>query len=257
MPAIANPLDLTGKTILVTGASSGIGRDACVLLSELGARVILASRRMDSLNETLGQMHGDVHAIRTFDFSHTRSILSWLKSVAADVGPLDGIIHSAGVTNTEAIRHLDYEKMDHMIDLNLKSGLALVHASRNKQIRRQGSAMSIVFISSTAAHTGHVGLAVYSATKGGIEAATRTLAVELAKENIRINTVAPGLVETEMVTSFRDNLAGSEAFKKGTDTHPLGLGKPRDVSNAIAFLLSDASRWITGTSLVVDGGRLA
>lgn len=257
MAAITNPLDLTGKTILVIGASSGIGRDACILLSELGAKVVLAARREDELQKTLSLMSGEGHRAYTLDVTEVREISPWVDRVAAECGPFDGLLNSAGATNTEAIRALDFDKMDHLIDLNLKSNFALVHALRKKHVRRRGATLSIVFISSVAAYAGFPGLTVYAATKGGIDAAVRTLAVELARESVRINSVAPGLVETEMVISYRQNVAGDKAVQAGTDRHPLGLGRPRDVSNAIAFLLSDASRWITGTSLTVDGGRLA
>ncbi|MEN3940212.1 SDR family oxidoreductase [Prosthecobacter sp. SYSU 5D2] len=257
MPAIVNPLDLSGKTVLVTGASSGIGRDACILLSELGAKVILVARRQDELVKTLESMTGEGHHYYSFDVTQVRETAAWMKTVAVECGPIDGIVCAAGATNTEAIRHLDFDKMDHLMDLNFKASMAMVHAVRQKQVRRKDGGLSVVLVSSTAGHKGFPGLSIYAATKGAIDAAVRVLAIELARESIRVNSVVPGLVQTEMVISYEQNVAGKNAVKAGFDLHPLGAGFPRDVSNALAFLLSDASRWITGTSLVVDGGRLA
>jgi NAD(P)-dependent dehydrogenase (short-subunit alcohol dehydrogenase family) len=257
MAAIINPLDLTGKTILVTGASSGIGRDACILLSELGAKIILVARRESELQRTLGMMSGEGHCACAFDITHIRQIANWMEQVAADCGPLDGLLNSAGETNTESIRALDFDRMDRLIDINLKANFALVHAVRKKSIRRRGSPLSIVLISSVSGHAGFPGMTVYAATKGGVDAATRTLAIELAKESIRVNSVVPSLVGTEMVLGGLVDRVGQEAIETSAGAQPLGLGRPRDVSHAIAFLLSDAARWITGTNLVVDGGVLA
>lgn len=257
MPAITNPLDLTGKTILVTGASSGIGRDTCILLSELGAEIILVARRVDALQQTLSLMHGDGHTIQIFDFARTRDIVPWVKQVAAEHGPIDGLVHAAGESLTEAVRFLDYDNMDRLIDLNLKSNLALMQAIRLKQVRRQNSTLSVVLVSSISGHAGYQGTSVYGATKAGIDAIARALAIELSKESIRVNSIVPGLVATEMVLNDLADRVGKEAIDSSGESHPLGLGKPRDISNAIAFLLSDAARWITGTNLVVDGGILA
>lgn len=257
MAAITNPLDLTGKTILVTGASSGIGRDACILLSELGAKVVLVARREDELQKTLSLMSGEGHRAYTLDITQVREISPWMDRVAAECGPFDGLLNSAGISNTEAIRALDFDKMDRLIDLNLKTNFALVHALRKKHVRRRGATLSVVLVSSISGHAGYQGTSVYAATKGGVDAATRALAIELAKESVRINSVVPGLVATEMVLEGLAKRVGQESIEASGNSHPLGLGRPRDVSHAIAFLLSDAARWITGTNLRVDGGILA
>jgi NAD(P)-dependent dehydrogenase (short-subunit alcohol dehydrogenase family) len=257
MAAMINPLDLSGKTILVTGASSGIGRDTCTLLSQLGATIVLSARRVDQLEKTLGMLADGDHLVCPFNVCEVRDTAAWMREVVKKSGPLDGVAHVAGITNTEAIRFLDFAKMEQLIDLNLKAPLAIANAFRQKTVRRAGVPVSMVLVSSVAAIRGYPGLSVYSATKGGVNSLMRTLAAELAKEMIRVNSVVPGLVRTEMVEELGAKHVSADAVQASWDAHPLGEGRARDVSNLIAFLLADASRWITGTSMVVDGGLTA
>jgi NAD(P)-dependent dehydrogenase (short-subunit alcohol dehydrogenase family) len=249
-------MDMTGKTVLVTGASSGIGRDTCVLLAELGAKVALLARRESELGKTLSLLPGEGHQVFPFDVCQTRELSLKLREICQSMGPLDGMVHAAGITNTEALRFLDFDKMDQLIDVNLKSSIALAQAFRQKGVRRNNSQVAMVFISSVSGCKGFPGMTVYAATKAGINAVVRTLGHELAREGIRVNSVIPGLVQTEMVESLK-NVVGDKGIADTFGSHPLGSGRPRDVSHSIAFLLSDAASWITGSSLVVDGGLLA
>jgi len=250
------PMDLSGKTVLITGASSGIGRETCILASRLGARVALVARRQEALETTMRLMHGTGHEAYPFDLTKVHEVPHLLRNIVAKVGPLDGLVHSAGVTGNMAIRYLDHERLETMIDLNLKSSFALSHAFRMKQVRSLEGAVSMVFLSSVSSFKGFPGMAAYAATKAGVDALVRTLAGELAKERIRVNSVVPGLIRTEMVESLKANLSDQQV-EDSLASHPLGPGAVSDVANGIVFLLSDAARWITGVHLRIDGGLLA
>jgi len=249
-----NPMDLTGQTILVTGASSGIGRETARLISQLGAHVILVGRNEERLAGTLGSLDGNGHRAEPFDLSSTDEIPRWLKTIAASSGPLHGLVHSAGIYKLRPLRVLGSQTVDDVLRINVGASIALVKGFCQKGVR--GSRGSIVFLSSVSGLAGQAGLAAYAASKGAITALTRALAVELAGEHIRVNCVAPGVVTTEMGQGLvgmltPDQGAALEAM------HLLGFGSARDVSNAIAFLLAETARWITGTVLVVDGGYTA
>lgn len=249
-----NPLDLAGRTFLVTGASSGIGRETCVLLSRLGARVALLARDKVRLEETLAAMEPREHLVESCDLAETAGIPERLAQLARRSGPLDGLVHCAGVRDTCALRFREAQDIARVLRVNLESAFLLAKGFRQRGVR--APAASIVFLSSVAAFTGAPGLADYSASKAGITALTRTLAVELARENIRVNAVAPAWVETEMTRRALESITpDQEASLRAR--HLLGYGQPRDVANAVAFLLADTARWITGTTLVVDGGYTA
>lgn len=250
-----NPMDLSEHTILVTGASSGIGRATCVLLSELGAKVILTARRQEQLEETLSLMSHDGHTIVPFDLSQVEQIPAWLKDVADQHGKLNGLVHCAGMQLMKPIRDFDDESVQGMMALNFNAAFSLIRGFRHKQVYSRDSS-SIVLLSSIAGLVGTPGNSIYSATKGAIIALVRSAALEVARQGIRVNGIAPGFIDTEMGEGLKQTLSESQ-FNKLIDQHPLGLGMPEDVANAIAFLLANSGRWITGTTLVVDGGYTA
>lgn len=248
-----NPMDLKGRRILVTGASSGIGRATAQLISRLGGQVILVARQSEALNETASTLEGIGHRVEPFDLSKVDSIEAWLKRLVAENGPLSGLVHSAGIQKIAPLRFLKTATLNDIMQLNFSSAVALVKAFRQKGACTPNS--SVVFLSSIGGIIGTKGQTAYAASKGALISVVRVLALELAPEGIRINCVAPGLLEgTHMTARFDEALPDPSTIRA---LHPLGPGYPTDVANAIAFLLGDTGRWITGTTLVVDGGYTA
>lgn len=248
------PLDLTDRCVLVTGASSGIGRETAILLSQLNARLVLLGRSEDRLRQTLDSMQGSGHLISAFDLSAADGIPGRMKSLAERTGPFDALVHAAGKQLTVPVRLLSPGALNELLDTNLRSALMLTRGFCQKGCRKPGG--SIVYVSSVMGLLGKAGLSVYGATKAALIGMTKSLAVELAPERIRVNCVAPAFVQTEMLAQVREMLS-DEMFAALEAAHPLGFGTPRDVANAIAFLVADTGRWITGSTLVVDGGYSA
>jgi NAD(P)-dependent dehydrogenase (short-subunit alcohol dehydrogenase family) len=248
------PFDLSGRLILVTGASSGIGRATAVLLSRLGARLILVARNEQRLLETLRSLDGQGHRIEPFDLTAAEMIPAWLRNLAISEGPIHGLVHSAGIHKLRPIRVLSPEAVEELLRIDVVAGLALARGFSQKAVAAPGA--SLVFLSSVVAFTGQSGHSAYAASKGAVVSMTRALSVEFAPQKIRVNCVAPGLVSTEMGKELLDTLLPAQADALRAE-HLLGIGAPVDIANAIAFLLAETGRWITGTVLVVDGGYTA
>lgn len=247
-----NPLDMTGRRVLVTGASSGLGRAIAMLLSQLGAELVLVARNPERLEQTRASLTGAGHTVAPRDLADDPDgIPKWIKSLAAETGPLHGLVHSAGVVALLPLRVLSTARLQGIMAVNFTAGLMLIKGLRQRGV--VAAPASAVLLGSITGLIGQPGLAAYSASKGALFAMTRSLALELAPEGIRVNALAPGIVRTEMAQQSQDELP-AESFANLESGHPLGLGEPEDVAHAAAFLLSDASKWITGTSLVVDGG---
>jgi len=249
-----NPMDLTGRTILVTGATSGIGKATAVYLSRLGARVVASGRNQERLDEVMDLLEGGGHIGRLFDLAQLDQIVPWLKALCAEIGPLNGIAHCAGVQATRPIQAINPQFVTDVLTQNLGAALMLAQAFRLKACH--GTPASLVYVSSSAALKTAPGNVVYASSKGGIISAVKGLGVELVRDGVRVNAVAPAMVDTPMSDQFRTILS-EDNFKRVVDMHPLGLGQPDDVAAAIAFLLADTARWITGSVLCVDGGFLA
>jgi NAD(P)-dependent dehydrogenase (short-subunit alcohol dehydrogenase family) len=246
-----NPMDMKGAAVLVTGASSGIGRETAILLSQLNARVVVSGRNRERLEETLGRMTGDGHLAEPFDLENADAIPNWIRGIAGRTGPLGGLAHCAGVHQLLPIQYENAAKIEAVMRTNVTSAVMLVKGYRSRGCAARGS--GIVLLSSVAAFTGDPGISVYAASKAALIGFTRSAALELANDGLRINCIAPANVQTEMLDQLRENVP-PEQFEALRRRHPLGFGNARDIAYAAAFLLGETGRWITGATLVVDGG---
>ncbi|HYC02674.1 MAG TPA: SDR family NAD(P)-dependent oxidoreductase [Azospirillaceae bacterium] len=249
--ATYNPMDLTGRHVLVTGASAGIGRATAEMLARLGARLTVTGRDEERLSGTLARLEGEGHRAAAFDLTRLDEVAGWMKGLAAEGGPFDGVAHCAGIQSLRPIRIFSAEYFDEMMRSNLGASLAIAKGLRQKGVRAERS--SLVFVSSTAAEIAAPGNVVYAASKGGMLSATRGLAMELLSDGIRVNAVVPSVIETDLIERAKATLT-AEQYEAMVGRQPLGAGRPEDVAHAIAFLLADTGRFITGASLVVDGG---
>lgn len=243
---MTNPFALHGKRILVTGASSGIGRETARQCARMGASLCLTGRNGDRLSETLSMLGDGDHLVHAADLTVTDE----RGALVSAVGRLDGIVHCAGLVAQVPFRMLNKDALGRMLDVNLESPVLLTEALLFQRKITPGA--SIIFISSTAPRNALPGMAAYAGAKSALEAMSRVLAVETARHRIRSNCVAPGLVRTPML----DQAMSEEALEKEAEAYPLGLGEPADVAYACIYLLSDASRWVTGQTLYVEGGLL-
>jgi len=221
----------------------------------LGARLLLVARNYDKLEQTRESLEGTGHRSESFDLSETDDIESWLVSTAREFGRLDGLVHSAGVLSTSPLRMLSRARIDAMLNVNLIAAIALARAYCSRKVRTDHGG-SIVLLASTMGLVGQPGRSAYAASKGGIVALTKSLALELARNNIRVNCIAPAIVNTEMTQEYFRGLS-PEQHSSIVAQHPLGIGEPLDVAYGVAYLLGDTGRWVTGTTLVVDGGYTA
>ncbi len=251
---MSHPFSLEGARILVTGASSGLGRATALLAGRMGAQVILTGRDVARLEETRAQLSGEGHRVEPRDLRDTAGIPEWLTGLATESGPLTGLAHAAGIQIVRPLRMLDDEVLNETMTVNLNTALALTKGFRQKTVCASGG--SVVLFSSVMGLTGQPGQAAYSASKGALISMCRSLALELARDKIRINCVAPGLVETGMAGRLKETLPPAQ-YEAVTAMHPLGLGSPENIAAPVVFLLSAAAAWITGTTVVIDGGYTA
>lgn len=246
--------DLKNKSILVTGGSSGIGRSTAILVSQLGGSCIILGRNKNELNATLQKMNANgTHHILPFDLSKPEKFNELFDSLASFGNKIDGVVHCAGVSITEPLRFISTESVNKIIDMNVKSTIHLISGLRKRRMFNSGA--SIVLLASIAALIGEPGISVYAASKGAIISLAKSLAAELVSpDRIRVNCLIPAVVRTELIVEkFKD--FSEEAIASLEKKHPLGFGCPDDIANAAAFFLSNATRWITGSCLIIDGGR--
>lgn len=251
-----NAFQLNLKTILVTGASSGIGRQCAISASQLGAKVVLIARNLEQLEVTKAMMeNSNDHEICVTDLMDFKQTEIVVKAIMEKVGKMHGIIHAAGISTTLPLRSITASKMDDYFKTNVYGGIQLSRLLTKPTYLTENGA-SIIFLTSVMGVVGEVGKTIYSLTKGALVAGTKSMALELASKKIRVNCVSPGVVVSPM-SSKAVYTQDDAAIEKIKSLHPLGLGMPEDIANACMFLLSDASRWVTGSNLIVDGGYTA
>lgn len=246
-----NPFSLEDRRIMVTGASSGLGRACAKMISQLGGQLVLVARDGKRLQETYDQLEGSGHIISAFDLSNVEAISAWMKDEVAPGGQLAGLVHCAGIAITLPIKTMKLDVYDRLMRINVTAGFALAKGFRQRGVCSNAS--SVVFIASVAANKVQPGMVAYSTSKAAIYGLTRSLAVELIRDGIRVNCITPGLVKTEMQDEMESNRT-QDQVQTIIDDHLLGLGRPEDVAHSVVFLLAETGRWITGSNLVVDGG---
>lgn len=241
-----------GKTIAVSGASSGIGQAVAIHLARQGAGLVLIGRNQERLNETAQRANAPVCRILELDLSRQIDIMPAIKDTVATVGRLYGMCHAAGAVETLPLSATSPEKLLTMLQVNYVGGMELARAVTRRDILNEDGG-SILFISAIYGLIGKPGQIAYSGSKGAVTAAARAMAIELARRNIRVNVLSPGIVQTEMTEKAFAGLSAQQV-QALRESHPLGFGSPNDVANAATFLLSPENNWITGTNLIVDGG---
>ena len=248
-------LDFEGKKVVVTGASSGIGRAIAIELSRHGAGLILIGRNKQQLEETASSFNTDDCHIINLDLSNHAEIVPRIRGVGKTVGRLYGLCHSAGIVETRPLSSSKTEGLSAMLNVNFIAGMELARAVCRRDVLEPDGG-SIVLISSIYGNVGVAGQIGYAGSKGAVTSAARAMAIELARRNIRVNTLSPGFVRTLMTEAALTKLT-EQQVKKIEEAHPLGTGTPEDVARAAAFLLAPQNRWITGIDLVIDGGYTA
>lgn len=252
-----NPFSLENKVILVTGASSGIGRQCAIDCSKMGARIVLIARNEERLKETLTYMEDPSrHLILPLDLSSSDGMKEKIKEIVGKVRKINGVVNCAGMSSVTPLKMITDEQLDQFFHTNVYSAINLT-----KEVTRMGNydkenGCSIIFFASIMGLVGEKCKTMYSATKGALIAAARSMACELAKNKVRVNVVSPGAIETPINANL-PHMADPELRKQLEDKHLLGLGECSDISNACIYLLSDAAKWVTGQNLIVDGGYTA
>lgn len=250
----AELLDLRDRHCLVTGAASGIGRATATLFAALGAKLSLVDRDELALDAALARLAPGSHAAYPYDLENIDGIDDLVRRVVAGNGPLHAMMHAAGTQSVMAAKDLKPERWRRILAVNTEAALAL---SRNMgRLRVHPGGGAIIFVSSIMAMAGSPGSVAYSMSKSALHGLTRSLALEFAPRQVRVNCIAPGFVRTPMLDHLQRNWPASK-LAEVESLHPLGFGEPEDIANAAAFLAAPTGRWITGTVLVVDGGYLA
>ena len=243
-----NPFSLEGKTILITGASSGIGANTAIECSRMGATVIITGRNEARLGETLNCLDssfGAKHQMIVADLTNESNLMSLVEQIDS----IDGLVNNAGVNRVKPVAFIKQEDFDFVFQSNTWVAVNLTRMlCKKKKLNKNGS---VVFTSSVSAFFNAPGRALYAGSKAALTSFMRSFAIELADKGIRANAVHPGMVETKMI---KENLT-EEELQNNLKEYPLSrFGKPTDVAFAIIYLLSDASSWVTGSSMIVDGG---
>lgn len=239
---------LEGRRVLVTGATSGIGRACAVCAAEVGAELILTGRRGDALDETLDLCGPGRHMTVAGDISDG----NFVSSLVAEAGKIDGLVHSAGIAPMFPVGVLTREQVDEVMRVNYYAFLELMKYYSGRKYRNDS--LSVVAVSSVSSESGWPCGAAYCGSKGALNASVRALAMELADRRIRVNAVSPSNIKTPLYEAGAADLNSGEKLRRLMENQPLGLGVPEQVAYPVCFLLSDAADFITGVNLPVDGG---
>lgn len=250
-----NFVDLSERSYVITGAGSGIGRAVAVRCAELGARLLLIDKQHEGLKTTRELIEGVTPILCSLDLTDYEQIGKAIEDNLSSFGTFNGFCHCAGIEYTLPIKAMTPKHYQDLFAVNVIAGFELAKVlSKKKYMADTGT--SFVFIASTMGVVGRPGLVGYSASKGAVIAGMRSMALELAGKGIRVNAISPGTVMTDMIRKMLDNLEPEQREKRLGD-FPLGIGKPEDVADLVAFLLSERSKWITGSNIMLDGGYSA
>jgi len=242
-----NPFSLEGKTILVTGASSGIGRETAIVCSKMGAEVVLTARNTERLEQTLSMMAGGNHRVIVADVTVQEDV----DRIATEVPALNGVVHCAGVGDRTLLKMVREKDIERVMKANFNAPVLLQRALlKKKKILPESS---LVFIASRAPFAPTIGNGIYAASKGAMIAYAKVLGLEVANQFIRVNCVCPAMVWTELVQ--RDAEINGVDYHELEKSYPLKrYGQPSDIANLVVYLLSDASCWMTGSCIDITGG---
>jgi len=249
-----NPMTLKDKTILITGASSGIGRSIAINASKLGATLILIARRKEALKKTQSLLSGDNHQVITLDLSQTDTIYECIESLKKQNIKVDGFIYGAGYGEKEKFPDIETSFSQYMMDVNVFGFNEIIKALYKENVLKEKG--SIVAISSTASLNSDDLELAYAMSKAALDASVRYHAKVLSKEGIRVNSILPGWVKTPMYEAFLKMYGETDYAKNDLNKQSLGLIEPSEVANLACFLVSDASLSITGSHYLIDGGFL-
>lgn len=240
-------ISLVNKNILITGASSGIGRQIAITASEIGATLTIVGRNEQNLKETISKLKGNQHQYKIIDVTDENQ----LNSLLEERQKYDGVVFNAGIVEYLPVKFLKSEKIKHIFSTNFEANVLLTQKLlKNKQINNNGS---LVYISSISSKLGIQGTAMYSSSKAALVSFSKIVATETASQGIRSNAICPGIIVTPM-TEIATEIISNEELKNAATDYPLGYGKPSDVAGLVMYLLSDISRWMTGTDIIIDGG---
>ena len=242
-----NPFSLEGKTILVTGASSGIGKATAIECSKLGAKVIATARNKERLEETMSELSGEGHKMFLCDLTDSKAMAEMVSQLPV----IQGLVNNAGIGEMLPVNFIREEKLKNILQTNTISPIMLLKILlKGKRISNNSS---IVFMSSISGlGYASLGTSMYATSKGAISTFVAGAAYELANKNIRVNAVCPGMVETKLI---EPNTLTTEHLDENRAMYPLKrYGQPNEIAWAVVYLLSNASNWVTGINLVIDGG---
>jgi len=248
-----NPFSLEGKVIVISGAASGIARQCAISCSKMGAKLILLDLNEEGLRETLTMVERpEEHFLACLNLLDYERVSSVVKDAVLKVGRINGLLNCAGISTTNLFKLTKPEELDKFFHVNVYTGYFLTQeVCKMGNLSKEGG--SIVFFSSVAGSFGEVGKSTYGMTKAALLNLSKHLACELSKKNVRVNSISPGAIETPINMNL-PHMKDPEKRAALEAQHLLGLGKTEDIANACIYFLSDASRWVTGTNLFVDGG---